>query len=269
MPDPTSNTIVRATCATTSLFRHRIRSPRICLAAFDSRMVVSGTGGAARDIAVETGARVTGIAMSPIETARADEAAEAAGLSRQVEAVTGDIRKMAFAEASFDAAWAIYSLKYLPRLDAVFAEVSRVLRPGALLVVYDILKTRDYDPQDPDHVRVVRDFEYGCAMPEIHTAQEMIEAGAAVGLRCCSELDLATRYAWTHYFEAGALPWLVSSPLVKRSVRALERRGLVPRGFANFNETFASGNVELLLDASRLGILSGSALLVFEREEAA
>jgi len=43
-------------------------------------------------------------------------------------------------EASQDAAYAIYSLKYIPRLDSVMAEVARILKPGGLFVVYDLLK---------------------------------------------------------------------------------------------------------------------------------
>lgn len=59
-------------------------------------------------------------------------------LCRLVRADCNDMRILR--EASQDAAYAIYSLKYIPRLDSVMAEVARILKPGGLFVVYDLLK---------------------------------------------------------------------------------------------------------------------------------
>lgn len=57
-------------------------------------------------------------------------------------------KALPLATASQDAAYAIYSLKYLPNLGPIFAELARVIKPGGLLLVYDLLKTDKFDPSD-------------------------------------------------------------------------------------------------------------------------
>ncbi|HEY3542611.1 MAG TPA: class I SAM-dependent methyltransferase [Gaiellaceae bacterium] len=54
--------------------------------------------------------------------------------ARGIEAVVGDIARLPFPEASFDAACANHVLYHLPDVDRGLAELARVLRPGARLV---------------------------------------------------------------------------------------------------------------------------------------
>ena len=63
----------------------------------------------------------------------------------------------------------IYSLKYFIDLKPVLREINRVLRPGSLFVIYDLIKTNDYDPDNAKHREVVEGLEYACGMPSLHT----------------------------------------------------------------------------------------------------
>ena len=55
---------------------------------------------------------------------------------------------------SQDAAYAIYSLKYFPKLDGVMKEIARVLKTGGKFLVYDLIKTDGYNPENKEHREV-------------------------------------------------------------------------------------------------------------------
>jgi sterol 24-C-methyltransferase len=229
--------------------------------------VGSGIGGAMLDLSESLGIDMTGITMGDNEVATCNAEARALGIGDRCRAVQGDAGgAMPFPDASFDGGYALYALKYFSRLDGVFGELARVLRPGARFVVYDIVKTEAYDEHEPEHASLVHEFEYACGMPDLHTVRGMAEEARQHGLVDVARADLSNRYPWYYYFESTPLlAWLVRSPAVSRLVHGLERAGVLPRGFAHFNDRFASGIVRTLLESGRRGILSGSALLVLER----
>jgi SAM-dependent methyltransferase len=54
----------------------------------------------------------------------------------QVTTLHGDMRDLsAFADASFDIVWQVYSINFVPSVKPVFREVSRVLKPGGIYFV--------------------------------------------------------------------------------------------------------------------------------------
>lgn len=59
---------------------------------------------------------------------------------------------MPFEDGSFDCGYAIYSLKYFSDLEPIFKEIARVLKPGGRFVVYDLVKTSDFDEECGEHV---------------------------------------------------------------------------------------------------------------------
>ncbi|MEU2853769.1 methyltransferase domain-containing protein [Streptomyces syringium] len=89
-----------------------------------------GTGGPAIALAVKTGARVTGISVSPVGVEFANNRAQEHGLSDRVHFEQGDYMSTRFGDDSFDAVLAIESLEHAPDLSQVLREFFRVLRPG-------------------------------------------------------------------------------------------------------------------------------------------
>ena len=80
------------------------------------------------------------------------------------------------------------------------------------------------------------------------------------------QIELSGDYNWYHYFESPLLPWFITSPIVRRGlVPFAEAVRLLPRGFTQINDLFISGIVEALLRAGRMGILSGSNILVLQK----
>lgn len=77
------------------------------------------------------GAVVTVFDLSPTQLQRDEEAATHYGYP--VRTVQGDMRDLsAFVDDSFDLVYQAYSLNFAPRVESVFGEVARVLRPGGL-----------------------------------------------------------------------------------------------------------------------------------------
>lgn len=96
----------------------------------------SGPGFLAQAIgeAVGRSGRVCGVDVSEPLLAYARE--RAAG-TPWVEYRHGDVARLAFGEAEFDAAVCIQVLEYVPEVDAALSELFRVLRPGGRLLVMD------------------------------------------------------------------------------------------------------------------------------------
>ena len=89
--------------------------------------VACGTGNATLPGA-RTGARVTGLDLTPRLLEEAQAAAQGEGL--QVEWVEGDAEQLPFEDASFDVVLSTFGCMFAPRHDVAAAEIARVLRPG-------------------------------------------------------------------------------------------------------------------------------------------
>ena len=229
----------------------------------------SGVGGLTRDMALYTGARVTGITIGKSETARAQELHESMGVGNLCQAIEGNAEKMPFPDKSFDRAYIVYALKYFCDISIVLKEAARVLKPGGLLMAYCILKTPKYDDSNAEHRDTVAAFELACCMPSFHTTQQVMDTANAVGFDCLTNMDIGQgRAPWYHFFVKNKMFMkMLNSNLTHRAVRVAESIGAVPKGFTAFNKRFLSGNVTALVRAGQLGILTGSQLFVFRKRE--
>ncbi len=99
-----------------------------------------GIGGAARYIATQTGCRVTGIDLTPefIEVAR--RLTELTGLDGKIAYEVGSALDMPFEDGAFDAAITLHVAMNIPERAALYSEIARVMKPGALLCIYDVMK---------------------------------------------------------------------------------------------------------------------------------
>jgi phosphatidylethanolamine/phosphatidyl-N-methylethanolamine N-methyltransferase len=83
----------------------------------------------------KAGHRVTGIDLSPDMLARAEKRVKEQRLAN-VEALTEmDAGKLAFADATFDSAVAMFVMTVVPDVAAVLGEMIRVVRPGGRIVI--------------------------------------------------------------------------------------------------------------------------------------
>ncbi len=108
-----------------------------------------GIGGTSRFVASRFGCRVTGIDLTPefIETGTA--LCKWVGLDNLVELHHGNALDMPFTEGSFDAAIMLHVGMNIADKAGLFSEVYRLLRPGAVFGVYDVMKTGNDELQYP------------------------------------------------------------------------------------------------------------------------
>lgn len=99
--------------------------------------VGSGLGGPARMLAKIAGCRVTGIDLAPHFVENAIYFTEMTHQSGQVEFRQGSATDMPFDDASFDGAWHLHMCMNVPDKVGMYAEIFRVLKPGALFVLHD------------------------------------------------------------------------------------------------------------------------------------
>ncbi|MDP4022605.1 class I SAM-dependent methyltransferase [Methylobacterium sp. NEAU 140] len=99
-------------------------------------------GGHVAFTAAAAGARVTAYDLSPDMLAAVAAEASRRGLTG-IETRQGAAESLPFADAAFDAVLTRYSAHHWRDVPAALAEVRRVLRPGGLLVVSDIVAAED------------------------------------------------------------------------------------------------------------------------------
>jgi ubiquinone/menaquinone biosynthesis C-methylase UbiE len=100
-----------------------------------------GIGGASRFVAERYGCRVSGIDLTPeyVETART--LCEWVGLGERVTVQQASALEMPFDTGTFDAAYMLHVGMNIADKTGLFAEVARVLRPGGIFGVYDVMRT--------------------------------------------------------------------------------------------------------------------------------
>ena len=225
-----------------------------------------GMGDAMREVALESGGAITGITIGPNEVDLANARNEEAGLADLCQATQGDYNALPFDAESFDTAYAIYSYKYSVSLKQVFSEVRRVLKPGGLFLIYDMIRTPTYDANNPEHVRLLSTFAYSTGMPPIHCNRDRRDEAIRAGFDCLGELDLSQQLPWYYYFERPSLLMrLLEAEWTEGLVTRATHAGLMPAGFDRFYREFVADTITSMVNAGRKGILSGSNLLILAR----
>ena len=111
--------------------------------------VGSGIGGASRYFASTYGIHVTGIDLTPEYCRLATRFARSTGLADRLDYRSGSALAMPFEDATFDAAYTQHVAMNIADKPALYAEVARVLKPGAAFGIYDVLQGpggEDYYP---------------------------------------------------------------------------------------------------------------------------
>ncbi|VAH17786.1 unnamed protein product [Triticum turgidum subsp. durum] len=157
-----------------------------------------------------------------------------AGLDAQCEVVCGNFMAMPFPDASFDGAYSIEATCHAPRLQDVYGEVFRVLKPGGLYVSYEWVTTPLYRADDPEHVEAIHGIERGDALPGLRRQDEIAAVAKEVGFEVVKELDLALPPAlpWWTRLKMGRLSYWRNSLVI----RALTLLRVAPKGVSEVHE---------------------------------
>ena len=106
--------------------------------------VATGTGDFAIQALTLTPMKVTGIDISEGMLEMGRKKVEKLGLSHKVELMKGDSENLQFADNTFDAATVGFGVRNFEDLEKGLAEILRVLKPGAMLVVLEFSRPRKF-----------------------------------------------------------------------------------------------------------------------------
>ena len=181
-----------------SLEESKIRHQRLIIDNLDLRQgmtvidVGCGIGGPMRRVAREAGVKVVGINRSEVQLERAKSLNAKAGLDHMVDYLACSFMDMgAISDETFDRGYAIESTCHAPDKAAAFAEIFRVLKPGALFWGQEMCLTNKFDPNDPWHNATKQDLMRGIALDEIATFGEVNSALESAGFRVLEVMDRA------------------------------------------------------------------------------
>lgn len=110
-----------------------------------------GIGGPSRFFATQRGCRVTGIDLTEDYVRTATALAQRVGLAERVTYRQASACALPFEAATFDGAYMMHVGMNVPDKPALFAEVRRVLKPGAAFGIYDVMRVGDGDLDFPLH----------------------------------------------------------------------------------------------------------------------
>ena len=102
-----------------------------------------GIGGATRHIAQHVGCKVTGIDLTPEYISTAKTLAKMTGQDDQVSYEVASALAMPYDDETFDAAITLHVAMNIADRATLYGEIARVVKAGATLCVYDVMKKGD------------------------------------------------------------------------------------------------------------------------------
>ena len=179
-----------------SLEDSQVRHQRLMIAKLDLHEgmtvvdVGCGIGGPMRRVVREAGVRVVGVNSSEVQLEKAKALNAEAGLDHMVDYLACSFMDMgAVADGAFDRGYAIESTCHAPDKAGAFAEIYRVLKPGALLWGQEMCMTDKFDPGNARHRAVKRELMQGIALKDIATMGEVDRALEAAGFEVVEARD--------------------------------------------------------------------------------
>jgi len=230
-----------------------------------------GFGEIGRQVARISGANVTGLTMADEEIAGGNARIAKAGLESQCKMVQGNYHNMPFGNNTFDRVFGVYTLKYSAELTKAVSEAARVLKPGGKFVSYEILVTDSFDATNAKHKVLTDTISHSTCMPDLWPASAFREAAQKAGLRPTAEVDLCApenEDPWYSCFERTGVYSLLTSRIVARLVRLGETLRILPPAFSEFYEACLIHPAVDFVDSGRLGIVTGSVMMVWEKPAA-
>jgi ubiquinone/menaquinone biosynthesis C-methylase UbiE len=102
-----------------------------------------GIGGAARTLVSETGCHVTGIDLTPEYIDIAKELTRRCAMEGKAAFQLANACAMPFADQYFDSAISLHVAMNIEDREALYGETARVLKPGAIFALYDVMTQSD------------------------------------------------------------------------------------------------------------------------------
>ncbi len=223
-----------------------------------------GVGGPMRSIARFSGAAVEGVNNNDYQLEKVRSHNSEAGLTHLCSAFKGDFMNLGVADQTYDAAYQIEATCHAPDKVACYAEIARVLKPGALFTGYEWCMTNEYDPSNARHQEIKFEIETGDSLPDIVSIPHTIESLEKAGFEVIDHFDAALRSdPETPWYlplvgELSGLQTLrrgrLGRRIARRTIGALEALRIAPKG---------SKAVSQMLGRAAEGLIAGGETGIF------
>jgi sterol 24-C-methyltransferase len=224
-----------------------------------------GVGGPQRSLARKFGVSIVGLNINEYQLGKCSAYNSKAGLDHLCSILYGDFLNIPAEDGSFDAAYHIEAMCHAPDKAAAYAEIFRVLRPGAVFAGYDVCMTPLYDSGNPEHRELKEEIEYGNALPEIASFTEVTDSLRAVGFELVEAhdraLDADPQTPWYQPLESGSLNLrsfsrtALGRKIASVALHVLEGVRAVPKGSFEVQKILNIA-ADSLVAAGRLGIFT-------------
>ena len=149
-----------------------------------------GIGDPMRRVVREGGVRVVGVNNNVLQLDKARSLNSEAGLEHMVDYLACSFMDMgSVPDGTFDRGYAIESTCHAPDKAGAFAEIGRILKPGALFWGQEMCMTDRFDPHDAQHRAIRQDLMHGIALKEIATVGEVNRALESAGFEVIEGMD--------------------------------------------------------------------------------
>ncbi|EDO17649.1 hypothetical protein Kpol_1004p23 [Vanderwaltozyma polyspora DSM 70294] len=229
-----------------------------------------GVGGPAREIARFTGCNVIGLNNNDYQIAKANYYSKKYNLQDQLDFVKGDFMNMDFEPNTFDKVYAIEATCHAPKLEGVYGEIFKVLKPGGVFAVYEWVMTDKYDASNPEHRKIAYEIELGDGIPKMFECQVARDALKNVGFDIIVDEDLADQDDEVPWYYPLTGDWRyvqtlsdigtffrtshIGRKFTNIMVSTMERIGLAPEG---------SSKVVTALEEAAVGLVAGGESKLF------
>lgn len=202
-----------------------------------------GLGRPAVRLAERADVQVVGIATSKNLITEATALAAASGVGDRVVFDIADAADLPYRAGEFDAAFAIESIVHMPDRPVVYAELARVLRPGARIAVTDFYERTPLAGRRLDVVEAYRRFTMNSSFLKLEEYLGMLRAAGFVP----SEFYDITERTARHHREV-----MAEVDRQRDELEALYGPEMIGRFFSVFEDCLAVGEPRNLLLAAEL-----------------
>ncbi|ORX69203.1 sterol 24-C-methyltransferase [Linderina pennispora] len=228
-----------------------------------------GVGGPARECIRFSGAHVTGLNNNDYQIQRANIYAKKNQQEHLSTFVKGDFMHMPFEENSFDAVYAIEATCHAPKLEGVYSQMYKVLKPGGYFAIYEWCLTDKFDENNELHKKVALEVEHGDGIAKLFSTDVALQAAKNAGFEIEIASDLAhettvgNEIPWYADLDCGLINFngiqgfarsQIGRVFTSNAVKLLEKIGIAPQGTVQVQD--------VLMTASD-GLVAGAKLEIF------
>jgi sterol 24-C-methyltransferase len=238
-----------------------------------------GVGGPMRRIARFSGAEITGVTLNEYQVKRCGELTPP-DLKKIVKVRQGDFTKLDdIANESFDKIFSIEAHCHVNPRTKPYLEAHRLLKKGGLMATYDWVMTPKYDSSNPTQVKIKKGIEYGDALPDLITAEEIIKQAEEAGFEVLEHFDVdlvaqakfgAQNVPWYKPLEPGfslenwKSTW-IGRQITTNLLRVLEKCKIVPQGSLATAKMLEEGAMNLV-EGGRIGIFTPMHFFLYRKK---